>query len=428
MMKDVLALEAENITVNLGGRKVLSSCSLRAKRGEFIGIIGPNGAGKSTLLKSVLGFIPREQGAVAMFGQSVSSLSAKEKARLAAYMQQSVQLTFGFTGLDVVMAGRYPHLRWWQPESKEDRRIALACMEFTGTACFKDTPVHQLSGGERQRVLMAKVLAQEAPLVLLDEPTASLDLVYQEEIFRYCQTLGQQGKSVLMVVHDLRLAAKFCSRLVLLRQGEILADGLPEEVLTSGNLESAYGLHSAVYWNQVTGNLDIHTYVFESQQASQKKIHILGGGGAAGELMRKLHEYGYTLTAGVLRQGDTDAAVADAFSIPYISLPPFHKIFPENWEENKRKSSQADVVVLANICYGMQNIKNLEIALHAQNLIVIEDTPFFERDFTEGEAWQLYQKVVQHPRSLVVSTEQFLKMAEADELLSFSSNMVGAGA
>ena len=272
------------------------------------------------------------------------------------------------------------------------------------------------------------MLAQEAPLVLLDEPTASLDLVYQEEIFRYCQTLGQQGKSVLMVVHDLRLAAKFCSRLVLLRQGEILADGLPEEVLTSGNLESAYGLHSAVYWNQVTGNLDIHTYVSESQQASQKKIHILGGGGAAGELMRKLHEYGYVVTAGVLRQGDTDAAVADAFGIPYISLPPFHKIFPENWEENKRKSSQADVVVLANICYGMQNIKNLEIALHAQNLIVIEDTPFFERDFTEGEAWQLYQKVVQHPRSLVVSTEQFLKMAEADELLSFSSNMVGAGA
>ena len=428
MMKDVLALEAENITVNLGGRKVLSSCSLCAKRGEFIGIIGPNGAGKSTLLKSVLGLIPREQGMVAMFGQSVSSLSAKEKARLAAYMQQSVQLTFGFTGLDVVMAGRYPHLCWWQSESKEDRRIALACMEFTGTACFKDTPVHQLSGGERQRVLMAKVLAQEAPLVLLDEPTASLDLVYQEEIFRYCQKLGEQGKSVLMVVHDLRLAAKFCSRLILLRQGEILADGLPEEVLTSKNLESAYGLHSAVYWNQVTGNLDIHTYVSESQQASKEKIHILGGGGAAGELMRKLHEYGYTLTAGVLRQGDTDAAVADAFSIPYISLPPFHKIFPENWEENKRKSSQADVVVLANICYGMQNIKNLEVALHAQKLIIIEDTSFFERDFTEGEAWQLYQKVLQHPCSLVVTTEEFLKMLAAGELLSFSSNIAGAGA
>ena len=144
--------------------------------------------------------------------------------------------------------------------------------------------------------------------------------------------------------------------------------------------------------------------------------------------MRKLHEYGYTLTAGVLRQGDTDAAVADAFSIPYISLPPFQKIFSENWEENKRKSGQADVVVLANICYGMQNIKNLEVALHAQKLIIIEDTSFFERDFTEGEAWQLYQKVLQHPRSLVVTTEEFLKMLAAGELLSFSSNIAGAGA
>ena len=100
----------------------------------------------------------------------------------------------------------------------------------------------------------------------------------------------------------------------------------------------------------------------------------------------------------------------------------------ENWEENKRKSSQADVVVLANICYGMQNIKNLEVALHAQKLIIIEDTSFFERDFTEGEAWQLYQKVLQHPCSLVVTTEEFLKMLAAGELLSFSINIAGAGA
>jgi len=154
----------------------------------------PNGAGKSTLLKSLRGMLPVASGRVSVFGHPIHSLGDKKAARLVAYMQQEVNVGFGFTALEVVLAGRYPYLNWWQNEAEEDHDIAKKYMAFTGIEALADKPVNQVSGGERQRILLAKVLAQETPLIFLDEPTASLDLVYQEEIFRYCQTICKEGK------------------------------------------------------------------------------------------------------------------------------------------------------------------------------------------------------------------------------------------
>ena len=401
------ALSVANVGVTLGDKTILQDISFAVMPGEFIGIIGPNGAGKSTLLRGLRNMGAITAGDVRVFGRPIGNMGDKQLARIIAYMQQEINIGFGFTALEMVLAGRYPYLKWWQNEQSADYAIARKYMAFTGVENLAEKSVQQVSGGERQRILLAKVLAQETPLIFLDEPTASLDLVYQEEIFRYCQVICQQGKTVLLIVHDIRLAAKFCSRLILLANGTVVADGAPGDVITAQNLAKAYGLHSAVFINKVTGNLDIHTYEAAGTVGGQEIVHAIGGGGSAGQIMRLLHERAYTMSGGVFQQGDTDADVAAAFGIRAIIGQPFCSISQEQYEENLAKIQAADITVLCNLHFGQQNLANLEAAFAAGKLIVIEDTAIEERDFTGGQAVELYHKLINRPQVTVLSSVQF---------------------
>lgn len=401
------ALSVVNVGVTLGNKTILQDISFEVMPGEFIGIIGPNGAGKSTLLRGLRSMGAVTAGDIRVFGRPIGNMGDKQLARIIAYMQQEVNIGFGFTALEMVLAGRYPYLKWWQNEQSEDYAIAQKYMAFTGVGSLAEKSMQQVSGGERQRILLAKVLAQDTPLIFLDEPTASLDLVYQEEIFRYCQVMCQQGKTVLLIVHDIRLAAKFCSRLILLANGTVVADGAPGEVITAKNLEKAYGLHSAVFMNKVTGNLDIHTYEAAGTLGGQKTVHVIGGGGSAGQIMRLLHERTYTMTGGVFQQGDTDADVAAAFGIRAVIGQPFCSISQEQYQENREKIQTADITILCNLYFGQQNLANLEAAFAAGKLIVIEDTAIEERDFTGGQAVELYHRLINRPQVTVLTSDQF---------------------
>ena len=171
------------------------------------------------------------------------------------------------------MAGRYPYLKWWERESEDDKRLALDCMEYTGTRELADKPVTEVSGGQKQRILLAKVLAQQTPVLFLDEPTTGLDMVYQEEIFRFARELALMGKTVLMVVHELNLAAKYCSRILLLGEGKLLADDTPERVFTEPLLSRAYAADIAVSRNPLNNNLEITTRVDEASK--EKDVALL---------------------------------------------------------------------------------------------------------------------------------------------------------
>ncbi len=409
-------LAVDKVGVSLGQKPVLQDITFTAERGEFIGIIGPNGAGKSTLLRSLRGLCPVSGGEIRIAGQPLHSLGNKQMARTIAYMQQEVNTGFGFTALEVVLAGRYPYLAWWQNEREEDYMIARKYMAFTGVEQLADKSVQQVSGGERQRILLAKVLAQETPLIFLDEPTASLDLVYQEEIFRYCCALCEQGKTVLIVAHDIKLAAKFCSRLILLTDGKVVADGTPGEVITVENLEKAYGLHSAVFINKVTGTLDIHTYAAAGVTTGGQTVHIIGGGGAAGDIMRLLHEKSYKLSGGVFQEGDTDFDVAMAFGVDHVTGQSFCAIDKMLAKENRGKIAAANWTILSNLCYSEQNLDNLKAAFTAEKLIVIEDSPIQQRDFVRGKAVRLYRQLVQRPQVTVMTAAQFAAKIECGEL------------
>lgn len=253
-------IQAEDITAGYNGQNpILDNISLGIGKGEFVGIIGKNGAGKSTLLKALRGFLPVWSGRVMLAGREIGAYQERELARKIAYLQQQVELTFDYTARDIVMAGRYPYRKWWQQQSEEDKAITAACMKYTGVLEMADKPIRALSGGQRQRVLLAKVLAQQTPVLFLDEPAAGLDLFYQEEIFRFCQELCHRGKTVVMVVHELNLAARYCSRLLLARQGRIIADDVPERVLTDELLTDGYGVPIRSGRNPETGHADIYT-------------------------------------------------------------------------------------------------------------------------------------------------------------------------
>jgi len=272
-MTDLL-LDVQNLQAGYGGRQVLRQVSLQAGKGELIGLIGPNGAGKSTLLKALRGLLPAK-GTVKIQDKALPDYTPQELARVLAYLPQHSQMPFAFTVQEVVLMGRAPHLRWWQREGAQDKRVAKACMEYMAVADLAGMPLNNLSGGQRQRALLAKVLAQQTPLLLLDEPASGLDLFYQEELFRFCCELCEAGRTILLVVHDLALAARFCSRLLLVGNGGILADGKPRAVLKPGLLSQAYGAKVYVDFHPQTGHADIYTKGRDSQR---KLLPLLMGG------------------------------------------------------------------------------------------------------------------------------------------------------
>lgn len=233
-------IELKNLSIGYGNKSVLQDVNAKINKGEIVGIIGCNGAGKSTLLKTIRGLLPKQSGEILYFGRKVESFSEKELAREVAYLQQNVEVGFGYTGKDIVLAGRYSYMKWWKGESISDEELALKCMEYTGTKELAERPVNEVSGGQKQRILLAKVLAQQTPILFLDEPTTGLDMVYQEEIFRFSKALAEMGKTILMVVHELNLAAKYCSRIILLGEGTVIADGRPDNVFTEKILSKAY--------------------------------------------------------------------------------------------------------------------------------------------------------------------------------------------
>ena len=270
-MATEVVVEAKDISAGYMKQPVLDKVSFAINKGEIVGLIGPNGAGKSTLLKTMRGFLPVRTGFVKIYGRNVQELTTLDFACQAAYLQQYVEIAFGYKTKEIVLAGRYPHLKWWQKESAADWEIVRACMEYTGVWDLADKMMHAISGGQRQRVLLAKVLAQQTPILFLDEPTTGLDVFYQEEIFRLCQNICHVGKTVMMVVHELALAARFCSRIILVGKGGVIANGTADEVLTEKNLSQAYGVRVKVVKNPLTGNIEVFT-VHEDRDVSMERL------------------------------------------------------------------------------------------------------------------------------------------------------------
>ncbi len=248
-------LNVRDVSFTYGEEWVVRGVSFAVERGDFLGIIGPNGSGKTTLLRIIDGVFAPQEGTVLLEGEEVGKLRREVLARSVAVVPQYAALAFPFSVEEVVLMGRAPHLGRWRFESDEDRRIAREAMAMTDTLALAGRDMESLSGGERQRVLIARALAQEPLLLLLDEPTAFLDIRHQVDFFNRIRTLNRdRGLTVVAVTHDINLAAHYCDRIVLLKDGRIAAAGPVGEVITEIAIRGTYGTEVLVDRHPRTGS------------------------------------------------------------------------------------------------------------------------------------------------------------------------------
>ncbi len=237
-----MRLEARGVSAGYHSADVLHAISLHLDAGELVGLIGPNGSGKSTLLRVLTHALPARTGEVLLDGRPVSSFRARERARHIAFVPQTEPALFDFTAWEVVLMGRYAHVAGLAGEKEQDFEAARQAMQEADVSHLALRPITALSGGEHRRVLIARALAQQAPVLLLDEPTAHLDLSHQSRLLTVLRELVERdGTAVLAALHDLNLAAEFCDRLILLQNGRIAAEGAPGEVLQEAVLAEVYG-------------------------------------------------------------------------------------------------------------------------------------------------------------------------------------------
>ena len=255
-------LEIRDLTLSYGERVALRDVSLSLGRGELLGVVGPNASGKSSLIRAITDVVTPQRGEVWLDGSLVRRLSRRELSLRVAVVPQNPSLPEAFTALEVVLMGRTPHLGLLQSERRADWAAVRRALEQTDAFELADRRIGELSGGERQRVVVARALAQEAPLLLLDEPTAHLDVGHQAAVLELLQRLcrppeAERGdgspKAVLAVVHDLTLAAQYCDRLAMLSEGRLVALGSPQEVLLPQVLASVYRTQVSVFPHPLTG-------------------------------------------------------------------------------------------------------------------------------------------------------------------------------
>jgi iron complex transport system ATP-binding protein len=421
--EDRRVLEVSGISTRIDGRVIVDSISLSVSRGEVVGVVGANGSGKTTLVRTLAGLLRADSGEVVVdglvFDSSGDRASRRNWACKVAYMPQSPE-SHPFTTFESVLMGRYPHLGRFELEGSGDRDLAWAAMERTSTTEFVNRKLDTLSGGERQRVLMARVLVQQADVLLMDEPTASLDLRHQILTMNLVrEETRERNAGAVVILHDLSLAARFCDRLVVLHEGKKLADGTPWEVLTPGNLRTAFGVEGLVEPDPVTGKP--HVLILGTDGSSSENlvgmgrtVHLICGAGSGRELMHQLRISGYKVTVGVLGIGDSDREASERLGLNYVAAPPFSSITDEQHDSHLALVKAADHVVLLPMAVGMNNVRNLVAALSASEVIVIEPPKGLGNsfdsevsDYTDGIATKLRRGLIEKFGEIPESTLLF---------------------
>jgi len=402
-----------------GSVKILDRVSFSIESGELAGLLGPNGSGKTTLLRVISRTLKPKVGTILLNEADVYSMRSSDVARNLAVVPQIQNVEFDFTALDLVLMGRHPHIHRFKRESKTDLEIAKEAMELTNTWHLAEKPINELSGGERQLVMIARALAQQPKVLLLDEPTSHLDINNQIGIMGLLRKICEEkGIAALAVFHDFNLAAKYCDSGIMLKGGKIFAIGRIDEVLTEDNIRKVFNVEVMVRKHPATGTLYVIPFSTLSEMPSAKnlKVHVICGGGTGSSLIKILCRNGYYITAGVLNLLDSDYETCFMLNIPTICEAPFSPITDENHSKNLDLIERADVVVVSNLCFGYGNIKNLEAALHAakqgKKVLIMEETPIKQRDFTGGEAEKIYNELKREGALVVKSIQEILCLLE----------------
>ncbi len=411
-------LAIQGLDVVIDTNRILDGVTMNPGAGRFVGIIGPNGSGKSTLIRCMSRALAPQAGTIRLAGSDIALYSKRDLALALSVVPQEAYRTFDFSAEDVVAMGRYAHQPLLSSVSKGDREACRRAMATVGVVHLADRRITTLSGGEWQRVLIARTLAQETGIILLDEPTSHLDASHQILILSAFQSLVRNGATVIGVFHDLNLAAHFCDEILVLSAGRVAAYGPPRDVITTEVLQHVFLLDAMVGLHPYTGRpVVLPLYAPSASTGPGTRVHVVCGGGSGGWLLSALVAAGCTVTAGVLAMNDSDYAAARHLGIPCIAEPPFSPISGVSCAALHEAIGQSDLILLTAMPFGPGNLENLRALADCERpvpLIFISGPdggggdPSIT-DFTGGEATALFDRLLGSGRMTRVSPEALLR-------------------
>lgn len=338
-------IAVEDVSVSFDDVTVLDSVSVAAESGELVGLVGPNGSGKTTLLRTISGALTPDRGRVRIDGDDVHAISSRAASQRVAVVPQDTSISFSFDVRRIVGMGRTAHRGRFESMTVEDRMAIENAMERTGTAQFAERSINAISGGERQRVLLARAIAQETPALLLDEPTASLDVNHGIETLQLVRSLVDDGTAAIAAIHDLDLAARYCDSLVLLSDGDVVATGPPESVLTESTVSSTFDVRAAVTTDPITGAESVRA-LEDSDPPRGVRVHVLGTGDIAARTLAELDRAGFDLSIGPVPDGDIAASTAYSLGADMVTSTPLSRPTDEQLTSAGERARTAGVSVL----------------------------------------------------------------------------------
>ncbi|MGB8347914.1 MAG: ABC transporter ATP-binding protein [Ktedonobacteraceae bacterium] len=383
-------LSVEGVTFGYERLPLMYNVSVQVRTGEMVGLLGPNGSGKTTLLRLVSGVLQPQQGNIYLQGRDLRQWGRRAVAQRVAVVPQTLHMPFAFTVEQMVSLGRTPFINFFGSFSKRDRGVVQDALQATDALAIAQHTFNNLSGGEQQRVLIALALAQEPTLLLLDEPTAHLDIKYQVEVLELAQRLNRErGVTVIAAMHDLNLAARYFPRLVLFQRG-IVADAGPAEVLQPGLLSRVYGvkvqvgiLRGSEYLSVLPPGNAIE--IEDSTEPVRPRVHVMAGGGSGALLMRALADAHIPFAAGALNIGDSDHTLALRLASQVITEQPYAPISPSALEQVRASLSHVSQLIICPMPIGPGNVALLREALAAarRGLPVLLLSPYDASKFVD---------------------------------------------
>lgn len=396
-------IKIKDLNFNYLDNNILKDITITIPKGSFVSIIGPNGSGKSTLLKNIAKNLDPKSGEIWLEKIDLLKMPIGDLAKVMAVVPQTFQVDFPFTAMETVLMGRTPFLKRFQPEGEKDHALARWAMEITNTWHLRDRSITEVSGGELQRIIVARALTQEPKIILLDEPTAHLDIQHQMELLELLQSLNRTaGLTIVAVLHDLNLASQFSEEVIMLKEGSIFAQGKTVKVLNASNIREVYEMEVLLAENPLNQKFNIIPLSRSKSTNPENKnikIHIICGGGTGIYLMDRLQQMGYSLSTGVLNIGDSDWSKAKKLGIKTVEEAPFAKISENIKEKNVKVMKDSDLIVITPVPFGLGNIANLEVALkmakeNKKIIIIKNNDPLLSMDYTQGNTDEIMEQLI----------------------------------